>query len=100
MDLVEQTQDILKKCVVNILRSYGLHTNDKIEAIVTNSLEKIEGLIKLSDENEMYGGMGIGTCCYCGDECNPQSQQCGSCARGLSGAAIGLPVPGHLHTFI
>lgn len=42
----------------------------------------------------------IGTCCFCGFECNPLSQSCGSCARGISGAAIGLPVPDHLKKFV
>jgi len=23
----------------------------------------------------------VNTCCFCGDECNPNSQSCGSCAR-------------------
>ena len=41
-----------------------------------------------------------GVCCFCGFECNPMSQSCGSCARGLSGAAIGLPVPKHLKKYI
>ena len=25
-----------------------------------------------------------GKCCYCGEECNPASQSCGSCARKYS----------------
>ena len=41
-----------------------------------------------------------GTCCFCDGECNPLSQSCGLCARGLSGAALGLPVPRHLRKFI
>lgn len=28
--------------------------------------------------------LGIGTCCFCGGECNPCSQACGMCARSLS----------------
>ncbi len=24
-----------------------------------------------------------GTCCFCGDECNPASQSCGACTRRL-----------------
>lgn len=42
----------------------------------------------------------VGTCCFCGFECNPLSQSCGSCTRGISGAAIGLPVPDHLKKFV
>lgn len=42
----------------------------------------------------------IGTCCFCGFECNPSSQSCGSCARGISGVAIGLPVPIRLKKFL
>jgi hypothetical protein len=39
-----------------------------------------------------------GICCYCGYECNPFSQSCGTCSRGLSGVAIGIPVPEYLKT--
>lgn len=28
--------------------------------------------------------MDIGTCCYCGFECNPNSQACGSCMRSCT----------------
>ncbi len=31
----------------------------------------------------------IGTCCFCGGECNAASQDCGTCARRLTGWALG-----------
>ena len=31
----------------------------------------------------------IGTCCFCNGECNPSSQTCGSCARKITGYALG-----------
>ena len=30
-----------------------------------------------------------GTCCFCGYECNPCSQACGSCARSATAYALG-----------
>ena len=33
--------------------------------------------------------MDIGTCCFCGNECNSCSQSCGSCARSLTGFSLG-----------
>jgi len=33
--------------------------------------------------------MEIGTCSTCGDECNPSSQNCGSCNRKLTGFGLG-----------
>ena len=43
----------------------------------------------------------IGTCCFCGNECNPCSQSCGSCARSLSGYTIGLnTLPDHLYDYM
>lgn len=44
--------------------------------------------------------LGVGTCCFCGFECNPLSQSCSSCSRSISGAAIGIPVPHHLKRFV
>lgn len=41
-----------------------------------------------------------GICCFCGFDCNPMSQSCGSCMRGISGAAIGLPVPSYLKKIV
>lgn len=52
-----------------------------------------------TSENKKYF-LDIGTCCFCGFECNPLSQSCVSCARGISGAAIGLPVPDHLKKIV
>ena len=49
---------------------------------------------------ESTHSLDIGICCFCGFECNPMSQSCGSCARGISGAAIGIPVPSHLRKFV
>jgi hypothetical protein len=84
MDLKKQSKDILEKCVNDILKACGLYTNDEIDAIVAQAQED----------------MGIGKCCFCGDDCNPMSQSCGSCARGMSGAVLGLPVPEYLKQFL
>lgn len=32
----------------------------------------------------------IGTCCFCGDSCNPCSQSCGGCARSNAMYLLGL----------
>jgi hypothetical protein len=116
MDVTTQTQHILKECVENILRECGLHANDAIDAIVANSLIKIyeaneeqvsdneeqvsDNEEQVSYEKDMYDGMGVGNCCFCNDECNPMSQSCGSCMRGLSGGVFSIPVPGHLQKFM
>lgn len=42
----------------------------------------------------------MGQCCFCGFECNPLSQSCGACSRGLSGVAVGIPIPDHLQEYI
>lgn len=44
--------------------------------------------------------LNIGICCFCGFECNPLSQSCGSCARGISCVALGIPVPSHIRDFV
>jgi hypothetical protein len=31
-----------------------------------------------------------GVCCFCGFECNPLSQSCGTCARNINGYQLGL----------
>jgi hypothetical protein len=41
-----------------------------------------------------------GICCFCGYECNPLSQSCGSCSRRLSGAVFGQPVPEYLKKYM
>lgn len=51
-------------------------------------------------ENNLILNIEEGICCFCGGECNPMSQSCGFCARGLSGIAVGIPVPKHLKHFL
>jgi hypothetical protein len=122
MDVTTQIRDILKECVENILIECGLPNNDAIDAIVANSINKIEESHKgqvsddegqvsddegqvsddecqVSDDNYIYD-MDIGKCCFCNDECNPMSQSCGSCMRGLSVTALGIHVPGNLQKFM
>lgn len=41
-----------------------------------------------SDEDEEEEEKGV--CCFCGFECNPASQSCGTCAREVSGYSIGI----------
>lgn len=67
-----------------------IHKDNKI--FIENMLMKC--LTRLDNQEE------IGICCFCEGECNPMSQSCGSCARGLSGVAIGIPVPPHLRKFL
>ena len=43
--------------------------------------------------------MDVGICSTCGDECNPSSQNCGSCNRKLTGFCLGWnasPIKRHL----
>lgn len=32
----------------------------------------------------------VGTCCFCGGECNPSSQACGRCPREIGGWLLGF----------
>jgi hypothetical protein len=57
--------------------------------------------VGIGEDNQIMSqssySMDIGTCCFCGDECNPCSQSCGSCTRSLSGFSLGWnPLPLHL----
>lgn len=36
------------------------------------------------EENTQYNELEVGQCCFCGDECNPLSQSCGTCARSMT----------------
>ena len=40
-----------------------------------------DGNIEIEMETETENE--IGKCCFCGDECNPMSQCCGRCMRGM-----------------
>ena len=51
-------------------------------------------------ENKVNDILEIGICCYCGLECNPLSQACGYCNRGISGTVIGIPTPEHLKKYV
>tara|TARA_Y100000389_G_scaffold118881_1_gene116059 strand:- start:708 stop:1130 length:423 start_codon:yes stop_codon:yes gene_type:complete len=55
---------------------------------------------ELNYESESDENMEIGECCFCGGECNPMSQSCGSCSRGIAGAGIGIPAPDHLKKYL
>lgn len=50
-----------------------------------NSSFEYSSLEYSSDEFEYE----IGKCCFCGDECNPDSQSCGSCARDMTMMSMG-----------
>ena len=40
-------------------------------------------------ETEILPSWEEGTCCFCGDECNPMSQACGYCMRRMTMRAMG-----------
>ena len=40
-------------------------------------------------EESFFADWEEGTCCFCGDACNPMSQSCGYCARRLTMRAMG-----------
>jgi len=46
------------------------------------------------DKDEYFEEMG--TCCFCGDYCNPCSQSCGSCSREKTGIMLGWIKPKYL----
>ena len=73
--------DIYNDFMVSIGIVSGMHSDDRnyIENILETGFDEIR---QLYDKSEMYGGMGVGTCCYCNGDCNPQSQACGPCMRG------------------
>ena len=59
--------------------------NNKKEIIILNKSNDVDSLSSLSDIEDEHSYMSdIGKCSDCGDECNPMSQLCGSCARYLT----------------
>ena len=103
MDSKEQIRDIVSKCIDDILSSVVLSYDQRltINRLRSEWLNQIEEIIQETKTSESDGdSIDLlelpGKCCFCGDECNPLSQSCGSCSRGISGAVFGLPVPEHL----
>ena len=39
----------------------------------------------------------LGTCCFCGDECNKHSQACGRCSRNWNNGISLIPVSGFIN---
>ena len=103
MDQTQKIKNIVTKCVEDIIFEYQIiYTNETLQ-LLSSCLEDIEKILQEdedNDENETSTPLDVGECCFCGGECNPLSQSCGSCSRGLSGAALGLPVPDHLQQFL
>jgi hypothetical protein len=53
----------------------------KIHYDIINNVNLVDNKTDTTDE--------YGTCCFCGDYCNPCSQSCGRCAREITMQAIG-----------
>jgi hypothetical protein len=81
MNVIKQKKDIIKEFTVDDIIITELSDDSSSETEETHELD-------------------VGECCFCGRECNPMSQSCGYCARGISGAVIGLAVPYELQKFI
>ena len=52
------------------------------ECIINKLKTSLDQIRHLYSKDDMYSGMGVGICCYCEGDCNPQSQACGPCMRG------------------
>jgi hypothetical protein len=93
------TEDKYRYVMNKFIRKIGIvrimcdYNSDNIEKIIKDSIDKLRNSISNFDEE-------VGTCCFCQGECNYMSQSCGQCARGLSGIALGIPVPKHLEKFL
>lgn len=101
----KQIKDIVSTCIDNIV-SCGIvlsieqqTTIDTLRSELMNQIENI--LMEETKPDTNVDPLDLpGICCFCGYECNPLSQSCGSCARCISGAAFGIPVPEYLKKFI
>ena len=67
---------------IAIVSSMHIDDSTNIESMVKPSLDEIREMYPTPKNKNMYGGMDVGTCCYCKGDCNPQSQCCGPCMRG------------------
>tara|TARA_B110000908_G_C10171940_1_gene411300 strand:- start:430 stop:930 length:501 start_codon:yes stop_codon:yes gene_type:complete len=94
---VDEYQDAVSEFVDRIGISSAMHYGNRknVENMITTCLSEIKLLFRKKKEE-----IKAGVCCFCKGDCNPMSQSCGQCARGISGAAIGIPVPYHLKKFL
>ena len=85
---------------ISILSALKDDSLEKVHILISDTLFALYDLHEDEDANDPRDEMCIGTCCICKGECNLMSQSCGSCARGLSGVALGLPTPDHILEFL
>lgn len=67
-------------------------TPDKTPLVISEKEEKEKANDSASSETDEPSDIeedARGTCCFCGHECNPCSQACGSCARSATMDALG-----------
>lgn len=90
----EKYTDVMNKFIrkIGIVRIMYDNNRDDIEKIIEKSINQLRNNISNLEE--------VGTCCFCQGECNPMSQSCGQCARGVSGIALGIYSPKHLEQFM
>lgn len=108
MNQTQKIKNIVTKCVEDITLECQIIniTNRTLQQILSACLEDIEKILQEDKDKDKDNDdkenilLDVGVCCFCSGECNPLSQSCGSCSRGLSGAALGLPVPDHLQQFL
>lgn len=108
-DSADGIDEILRLCISDIRKLYPEYKSDEYiqESVDTDTLHLPisfffcrDNGIPIPPESGGYIRECVGTCCFCQGECNPMSQSCGRCSRGLSGSALGLPVPEHLRQFL
>lgn len=93
---IDNMSEILKefKGHIGIISAMHLNDQDDIETMIENCINDVRDIYSPPEPID------VGTCCFCNGDCNPLSQSCGRCARGLSGGALGLPVPDDLKKYI
>ena len=112
MNQTQKIKDTITKCINDILSECEIiYPSEEIKHLILKCLEDTDEILKDeecvcgidSDDSQLHNNEHkkefVGECCFCGDQCNPLSQSCGSCSRGISGSAIGIPIPEHLKLF-
>jgi hypothetical protein len=73
----QKMNNIIKNCSV-------LSKKTEIDEVLSHQQIEPKQYEDKEIEPKQYEDKERGTCCFCGDDCNPYSQSCGYCSRQLS----------------
>jgi len=83
LDILKNDNDYSKIIHIfkdNLFLNYSVSLTN-IETILDIIIEHVDIIVTSYKTSDPY--IGVGTCCYCKDYCNPLSQACGPCIRRL-----------------